>query len=283
MHKEKITLEHKKLLDERLRAVDTALSEYSFANIYLFRQAHDYELIIGDDLFIKGITYDGKTYIMPTRDMKSVDIKLLKQLLQDVDFAFPIPEEWLKFFDPQEFAFDYTEGDMDYIYTVEKMSTYKGRHLHSKRNLLKQFMQTYSHKALPLTYDLLNDAREIAFKWQEESGLDPLLTDFNPCMEAIDLYNELSICGGIYYADNKPAGFILGEELNHNTFALHFAKASKKFKGIYQYMYNNFAKVLSPNYKFLNFEQDLDKEMLRIAKSSYLPDAKLKKYRVTLR
>jgi hypothetical protein len=75
---------------------------------------------------------------------------------------------------------------------------------------------------------------------------------------------------------------VLGEELNDETFVLHFAKAKKKFKGIYQYMFNNFAKILPPKYRRLNLEQDLDKENLRIFKSSYVPDAMLRKARVTL-
>jgi hypothetical protein len=48
-------------------------------------------------------------------------------------------------------------------------------------------------------------------------------------------------------------------------------------------MFNRFAKVLPPQYRFLNLEQDLDKDTLRLAKSSYMPDSMLKKMRVSLR
>jgi hypothetical protein len=91
------------------------------------------------------------------------------------------------------------------------------------------------------------------------------------------------LCGGIYYADGEPAGFVLGEEVNEETFVLHFAKGRTKFKGVYQYMFNTFAKILPPKYKYLNLEQDLDKENLRVFKSSYVPDAMIKKARVKLR
>ena len=66
----------------------------------------------------------------------------------------------------------------------------------------------------------------------------------------------------------------------HTTFSLHFAKGKRKFKGMYQYMYNHFAKILSGQYQYLNFEQDLGKLALRIAKSSYDPNQVLKKYRL---
>jgi len=75
----------------------------------------------------------------------------------------------------------------------------------------------------------------------------------------------------------------LGEELNQEMFVLNFAKAKKRFKGIYQYMYNNIANLLPQRYKYFNFEEDLGKEPLKVAKSSYIPDALLKKFRVALK
>ncbi len=42
MRIEKVRLEHKDVLYERLKKIDTALSDYSFANLYLFRDVHNY-------------------------------------------------------------------------------------------------------------------------------------------------------------------------------------------------------------------------------------------------
>jgi hypothetical protein len=86
----------------------------------------------------------------------------------------------------------------------------------------------------------------------------------------------------VFYADSNPAGFLLGEPLNSDTFVFHFAKGVTTFKGIYAHMYNSFAAALPQNYKFLNLEQDMGKENLRQAKSTYLQDNLLKKYRVSL-
>jgi len=220
---------------------------------------------------------------MPTVPAKHLDAARLQELLRDVDFLFPVPEEWLGAFDPGAYDISFHEGDADYLYTVEKMSTLAGRKLHKKRNLLKQFIESYRHEALPLTTRRLDDARLVLDAWQQESGLDRGGTDYGPCREALDRYEELVLCGGITYADGEPAGFVLGEEVNDETYVLHFAKARKKFKGVYQFMFNNFAKILPPKYAYLNLEQDLDKENLRVFKSSYVPDALVKKARVRLR
>jgi hypothetical protein len=282
MKREKLGLHHKDLLYQRLRSLTIPLSEYTFPNLYLFRRTHDYEVIVDKEIFIRGTSYDGRSYIMPTVDVRSLDIGYLKDMMRTVDFLFPVPEEWLSAFDPGEFEITFAEGDADYEYTVEKMSFLKGRNLHKKRNLLKQFLEMYKHEALPLTNDRLDQARFILEDWVATSEMKADDTDFGPCGEALDRYEELVLCGGIYYANDEPAGFVIGEELNEETFVLHFAKARTKFKGVYQYMFNNFAKILPPKYKYLNLEQDLDKENLRVFKSSYVPDVLIKKARVRL-
>ena len=280
---EKLDLHHKDLLVPRLKAAHIALSEYSFANLYLFRRNHAYEVITDREIFIKGISYDGRAYLMPTVDARTLDPQYLKDLMTDVEFLFPVPEAWLPSFDERSFEVSFTGGDADYLYTVEKMSTLGGRRLHKKRNLLKQFLEMYEHDARPLTNDKLDEARFVLDDWMKTSKMNPGDTDYGPCREALDRYEELVLCGGIYYAGGEPAGFVLGEELGEDTFVLHFAKARTKFKGIYQYLFNTFAKILPPKYKYLNLEQDLDQENLRVFKGSYVPDAMLRKARVSVK
>ena len=82
MRVEKLGLEHKELLYEQLRRVNTPVSEYSFANLYLFRGNHDYEVLFDEEIFIRGKSYDGKTYIMPTFDIRRKDIAYLKKIMK---------------------------------------------------------------------------------------------------------------------------------------------------------------------------------------------------------
>jgi hypothetical protein len=280
---EKLGLEHQALLRPRLQQAASGLSEYTFANLYLFRANHDYRVVRDRDIFVQGRSYDGHVYLMPTSDVRTIDSGYVKELMRSVNFLFPIPEAWLPYFGPEDFEITHRDGDRDYVYTVEKMSTYGGRKLHKKRNLLKQFVDMHRHDSLPLTLARLGDARFILDDWMAMSGMKPDDTDYAPCREALDRYEELVLCGGIYYADGEPAGFVLGEEVGEDTFVLHFAKARTKFKGVYQFMFNNFAKILPRKYKYLNLEQDLDRENLRIFKSSYVPELLLTKARVSLK
>jgi hypothetical protein len=85
------------------------------------------------------------------------------------------------------------------------------------------------------------------------------------------------------FADNRPAGFLLGEPLNDDTFTIHFAKADISFKGIYQFLFSRFANDFCPNYEYMNLEQDMGNEGLRKTKVSYRPDLMAHKYRVSLK
>jgi hypothetical protein len=278
---EKLGLEHKALLHARLKNVGSALSEYSFANLYLFREVHDYHVVtLPEGIFIRGRAYDGGRFLMPTEEITREKAASVLRMLKDGEYLFPVPEVWLPTFEGQNISAEFLQDDSDYVYTVEKLSEYKGQKLHGQKNLLNQFLSRYTPDSKPLTQDRMDDARGILEAWQTDMGAEKAATDYFPCREALDLYDELVLCGGIYYVEGEPGGFVIGEEVRPDMFALHFAKGKRKFKGLYQYMYNHFAKILPKQYAYLNFEQDLGLLALRIAKSSYDPDRSLKKYRV---
>ena len=135
----------------------------------------------------------------------------------------------------------------------------------------------------PISENNFQDAISILQEWQNDSGLASDKTDFEQCSEALQKFSGLALWGTIYYIDGKPAGFIIGEALNKDTFCLHFAKASTKYHGIYEFMFNDTAKRLPSQYKYLNLEEDMGDENLRRTKGSYGPELLLKKYRISIR
>lgn len=265
-----------------MRSINVPISEFSFANLFLFRESHRYEVLRdADEIWIRGRSYDGHTYLMPTRDLQGVDPEYLTDITSTVDFIYPVPEQWLSTFSEDRLNLTFYEGDSDYLYLTERIETYAGKKLHKKRNLLNFFLKHYSHDAQPLTAEKVPDALGILDTWLKESGQDPSRTDYISAREALEKMEELVLCGGIWYAEGRPSGYILGEELTEDTFVLHFAKGLTQFKGIYQYIFSSFASVLPCFYKNLNMEQDLGREALRHSKESYVPENKIVKWRVS--
>ncbi len=280
MKREKLSIDHQKMLGKRLNNITVPLSEYCFSNLYLFRNVHDYHIITTDEIYVEGRTYDGVRFLMPTSHPSEMDLKEMEEILTTVDCLFPIPEEWLLLFQERGYTHNFNEGDSDYIYSKEKLSTYSGKKLHNKKNLLNQFLRKYDAEVMALTGEHIPTATRILDTWQEQLGQPPENTDYSACREGLEKFDRLGLCGVIYYVENDPVGFIMGEGITTDTFAIHFAKGITSYKGIYQYMYNHCAKALPDPFKYFNFEQDLGIQALRDAKKSYLPDITRNKYRI---
>jgi hypothetical protein len=106
--------------------------------------------------------------------------------------------------------------------------------------------------------------------------------DYAAAKEAIENMEVLQLCGGIFYVDDEPVAYTLGEELAQGrVFVIHFEKAvlRKEHAGVYQYVNQAFAAVLPDKYKLINREQDLGDPGLPQAKESYRPVGFVKKYR----
>lgn len=283
MRYETLSLSHQTLLAPRFKQLQWDISEYSFANVYLFRVTHDFQVVFSKDIYIKGKTRDGLSYLMPTVPLESIDWEDVEACLDGCDFLFPVPEQGVNILDPQKYRIISKEQDSDYLYTVKKLSTYPGRQLSGRRNLLKQFNEHYvDHHTIPLSSSNAKDALQLLELWQQEGGKPDPLTDYASCKEGLSLMQALNLNGRITYIRGKPAGFVLGEALNLKTYVIHFAKALREFKGIYQYIYHELAQSLEGNYDYINLEQDLGDPNLQKAKRSYFPDKLIPKLRVSL-
>lgn len=281
---ESINLKHYDCLVKRFQQMNLWISDYSFANVYLFRKISHYEFLTTDcGVFVTGRNKQMQRYIMPLNDPKGCDIKTFNEMLAGRDYFFPVPEQWLGYFPEDTFNVRYDESESDYIYLTEKLAGFKGRQYVRHRNHLNQFLSFYTPKEEILSAKNISDGMNILYQWQNESRTTAEKTDFEQCEEALKKFLELALWGTIYYIDTQPAGFVIGEPLNADMFCLHFAKASKKYHGIYEFMFNDTAKKLQPRYRYLNFEEDMGNKNLRRTKSSYGPEFILKKYRVSAR
>jgi len=284
-----LTLEHQGIISEKLDAIGVYLSEFSYPNLYLFRNRHEYHTVeTSHGFFIAGVTYDKRKYLMPMASPNKTSedcFNELKKLLytRNWDFLFPIPEAWLDCFDENEFSISSSPNDSDYLYITEKFKTYPGKSLHRKKNLFNQFIKNNETRLVPLSSDTKQHAKEVLEQWQKNTPQEFYQNDYTQCAEAIEKYHLLNLTAALAYANGKPTGLIIGEPLNKDTFIIHFAKANIEVKGAYQYLFSQFARDFCPDYQYINLEQDLGNEGLRKTKISYRPDSMSHKFRVGIK
>jgi len=86
---ENIDLEHQPFLSERLRKMHLNISDYTFANIYLFRNVSRYKIVTKDcGTFVSAYNRKDQNYIMPLSTLQECTPDTLKQLLSGGNFFF---------------------------------------------------------------------------------------------------------------------------------------------------------------------------------------------------
>ncbi len=245
---------------------------------------------------------DGGVFTKPhfSLPLGPLDGDRLEQILTDLDEIFTeknwpltamfVDESYLPYFEElghyqAEISFD--EDFSDYVYVGSKLAGLKGKDYRAKRNHVNKFIRDYpSFSYRKLTKSDKARAVELVRSWCEEKEIDcgdPLLSDCQPIGQLFDYWDELEVRGGVIFDNDSLIAFSMGSLIDQGREAvIHFEKADPSYEGLYAVI--NQLTVLHefPDAELINREEDMGDPGLRLAKESYLPLKKLKKYRVTL-
>ena len=271
--KEPLELSHKDLISKACSTLALPFSEYNFSNLYLFRKAHDYQVLhLNNTQFVLlGKSYEGTSFLMPFLKPEKWEDLLQLARHMNVSYLYPIHETWGPF--PSQCSFN--EGDCDYLYDTETIASYRGRHLDGQRNAIRGLLSKHAVLCSIFSEKDTSDAESIVDDWSNWNKQER--ADIEACKEGILLTNQFGIQGIIVEVDGKKMGFLLGERLTSTTFLVHFAKVRRPLHGLYAYMFQELAKKILPFYPIMNWEQDLGLETLRHTKQSYHPTSLLMK------
>lgn len=274
-----LTLELRPLLHDKLRSLPEGVSEFTFANLYLFRAAHNYRLTMLPENVPALHGRDGSLpFFMLPFGLPGNEI--LAGLFSDHKTLKCVTEGQKPQLEQLGYEVAEDRDNFDYLYRRCDLAELHGRKFSKKRNMVNAFINNYEYTGRPLLEEHIPEAIRILEQWREERGDEG---DYTAAREALEQSWDLQLCGGIYYVDDRPAAYSLGEELANGTcFVVHFEKAVQGYKGLYQFINQSFAAILPDIYDTINREQDLGDAGLRQAKESYQPSGFVKKYRARL-
>jgi hypothetical protein len=260
-----MSLELQEQIQNIITTSKTSISGFAFANLYLFRNKYAFKAsLLENDLIITG-AYKGKTFFSILGKIPPKEI--LDELLKNHDYWKGISEE-------QAGAISCSEdrNNFEYLYSRTDLAELPGKNFQKKRNLVNAFIKAYSERGIEkkeLNKETLKDAQNILNEWKLTKGISG---DYDPAKEALELHEVLGLRGMVFYVGGIPVGYSQGEALaDGKSFAVHFEKALDEYKGLYQYINQEFAKSLPENISYINREQDLGNEGLRQAKMTYRP------------
>ncbi len=175
----------------------------------------------------------------------------------------------------QSFAVREDRSVSNYIYGASTLATLSGRKYSKKRNLLAQASGLYRWSMQAMTQALTESCFRV---------LDSIIEEENPQVEgmlagelaALEFtlrhFEEFGQQGLLVSVEDKPAAFSIYEAINPTTIAVHFERALRSYKGLYQVINLETAKVAAAQgFEFINREEDLGDDGLRDAKMSYHP------------
>jgi len=280
-----LILADKERFDLLFNQLQPRISELTFAGLYLFRHAHSYRLtLVGDALVILGRSYGGTPFFFPplSGDIPAaLDRLFAEQLpLYGADELFVARYLTGR---PCEIVAD--RNNADYLYRREDLAELHGPRYHKKKNRLNVFLHHYQYTLLPYSPEYRDGCRALLATWREERMREgenlSLEREAQATAEALEFAEILGLSGLVVLVEGVVKGFVLGERLNQETSVCHFEKADPEMVGLSQLLDREFNRLLFTDCTYVNREQDLGEEGLRLAKSSYHPVELIVKYRAT--
>ncbi len=170
----------------------------------------------------------------------------------------------------------------NYLYSAAALAQLPGRKYAKKRNLLAQASNLYQWSCQQLTSALTSACFDV---------LDSILEEEHPRVEGmlkreldalectLRHFDEFGQQGLVVSVDSRPVAFSIYEAISPTTVAVHFERALRSYKGLYQVINWEMAKTAQvQGFSFINREEDLGDAGLRDAKMSYHPTQILPAY-----
>lgn len=286
------SLEEKPLLEGTFLKFPPVISEFSFTNLFIWRQAYQLRIShLKNFICLLSNKGDQSFFFPPIGEGDRVEsFRILLHYLNERGISPKIarvPESMVTQIDWKEngMRVDLDRDQSDYIYLAEDLIKLEGRKYHRKRNHIKQFKEKYSYQYLSLTPEWVSECLRLQTEWcdlRHCEVIPGLANESVAIKEALTYFDQLNMKAGAILIDGKLEAFTLGELLNPETVVIHIEKANPAFDGLYPMINQAFLENQWSDYRFVNREQDLGEEGLRKAKESYFPHHMSHKYTITL-
>ena len=274
-------------------------AEYTFTNIFMWREMLNLRWAVDDDvLYIFSTNEEIFAAWQPIGEpdkMQDAITKILhvaEENRGDRKFMFVVVEkifaDELARYPHAKFNITAERDNFDYVYLAQDLINLSGRKFHGKKNHLNAFRKEYPDAVyLPITEEIIPKCRAELNAWSEihkrANPDDPFIGYEQAAIhEIFDHFDRFKLKGGAILIGDKVAAFTFGERLNSDTAVIHVEKADSNVRGIYAAINQAFVEREWSNMTYINREEDMGIDGLRRAKESYRPVKLIEKFNASV-
>jgi hypothetical protein len=285
-----LSLERQSEYKQRLNQCPQISSDYSFVNLWAWREIYGLEWAWTETLIFIRQTKPHLQYWAPIgawtkQDWNSVRNQFGNKPLILNRIPSQLAEMLIQHL-PQRANLYPAPDHFDYVYDVQELIELRGNRFHKKKNLFNQFKRNYEFTYVPLTPEEVERALTLQTEWclwRDCEDSTTLEAENRAILNTFVDWNRLEdVFGGGLLVDGNMIAYTVAEPLDKQTVVIHFEKGCPNHKGAYQAINQMFLANAASDFTYVNREQDLGDPGLRKAKESYNPVAYVQKYSGTL-
>ena len=258
--------------------------EYSFTNLYTWGRQnaailHDHMVLFSQ--FDRRTTYPfpaGTGDKKPVLDAIIADAKERGIACRLTSLSEKDKQTLLELY-PGKFQFHCGRDNFDYVYAIDDLADLPGRTYQKKRNHCNRFRSEHpDYTVTPITPENIPLVEAFTQKWYDtklaENPENDFLMEQTAISKALRHYKDLDLEGLILLDKDEVLAFTLGSFCTPDCIDVHFEKGLGDVNGTYAMINYEFARYIRtkyPHVRFLNREEDMGIEGLRIAKQRYYP------------
>ena len=289
-----VKLEDRGTLTEFLGKYPQRLAGYTFATLAAWCSYFRYEWAFAEPelLLISCVLEpDSRRHLLqPIGPVSESVIHALESRAPDLPYPLKIigvSDSFLKLHAELSSSFSVSEDRAvsNYIYSAQALAQLSGRKYSKKRNLLSQANGLYRWICEPLRSGNIEKCFSILEsisseeRPQVEGMLKRELAALDCTLRHVEEFNQKGL---VLSVDDRPVAFSIYEPISPSTVAIHFERALRSYKGLYQVINLETAKVIAAEgFQHINREEDLGDPGLRDAKMSYHPIEIVPAYELT--
>lgn len=268
-------------------------SESSFATMYMWQHYANVKYSIENDTIFsiyKNRNGNYSSFMPYGKKRNSLDtIKKLIELYNELNSPLIInlcTEDFVDFIKNNcSYKIKVTEqrNSFDYVYYTQELIELKGKKFHSKKNHINTFTKKYPYEYVRYNNEMKHSCIEFCKNvLVQHYGMDEnaYKTELFSITKTFDNLDDLNLKCGLLTLDDKIIALSVGERLNNEYALIHIEKADYNYRSSYSVINNLFLKNEFSDTIYVNREEDMGIEGLRIAKKSYNPCKMIKKYTV---